>query len=116
MLGCRRPSPKNSASASRVSAGSATTHRCRVPAGGPPPGGRLSLRVSFSAPPGVTSLQLQPSDPDVDPDYSNEGAAITAVNATNVARQEYANVAAKFARLLATTVTNAVTATVELAS
>ncbi len=75
---------------------------------------RLALRVSFSAAPGVIALQLQTSDTDVDSDYNNEGAAIAAVNANNVARAEYNNVVARFARLLATTVTNAVTATVEL--
>ena len=92
------------------------TQRIAITAGGPATRGRLSLRVSFSGAPGVISLQLQTSDTDVDTDYNNEGAAITAVNASNVARAEYANVAAKFARLLATTVTNAVTATVELAA
>jgi len=92
------------------------TQRIALAAGGPLTRGRLSLRVSFSAAPGVISLQLQTSDTDVDTDYNNEGAAIASVNASNVARQEYANVAAKFVRLLATTVTNAVTATVELAS
>ena len=92
------------------------TQRIALTAGCPVTRGRLSLRVSFSAAPGVISLQLQTSDTDVDTDYNSEGAAITAVNASNVARFEYANVAAKFARLLATTVTNAVTATVELAA
>ena len=92
------------------------TQRIAITAGGPATRGRLSLRVSFSGAPGVISLQLQTSDTDVDTDYNNEGAAIAAVNANNVARAEYANVAAKFARLLATTVTNAVTATVELAA
>ena len=92
------------------------TQRIAITAGGPIARGRLSLRVSFSGAPGVISLQLQTSDTDVDTDFANEGAAIAAVNASNVARAEYANVSAKFARLLATTVTNAVTATVELAA
>ena len=92
------------------------TQRIALTAGGPATRGRLSLRVSFGAAPGVISLQLQTSDTDVDTDYNSEGAAITTVNASNVARFEYANVAAKFARLLATTVTNAVTATVEIAA
>ena len=94
----------------------AKTQRVAITAGGPATRGRLALRVSFSGAPGVISLQLQTSDTDADTDYNNEGPAITAVNASNVARQEYANVAAKFARLLATTVTNAVTATIELAA
>jgi hypothetical protein len=92
------------------------TQRIAITAGGPITRGRLSLRVSFSGAPGVISLQLQTSDTDVDTDYNNEGASIAAVNANNVARAEYANVSAKFARLLATTVTNVVTATVELAA
>jgi hypothetical protein len=92
------------------------TQRIALTAGGAATRGRLSVRVSFSGAPGVISLQLQTSDTDVDTDYNNEGAVINSVNASNVARAEYANVAAKFARLLATTVTNAVTATVELAA
>jgi hypothetical protein len=92
----------------------AKTQRVAIASGSPIYRGRLSLRVSFGGAPGVISLQLQTSDTDVDTDYVSEGAAITGVNATNVARAEYANVAARFARLLATTVTNAVTATVEI--
>jgi hypothetical protein len=83
------------------------------------PGGepiKVTFRCAFSGAPGVIALQLQTSDTDVDTDYVNEGAAISTVNASNVARGEFASVAAKFARLLATTVTNAVTATVDLAS
>ena len=87
------------------------TQRVAIASAGPLARGRLSLRVSFSAAPGAISLQLQTSDTDVDTDFVNEGAAITTVNASNVARFEYANVAARFARLLASTVTNAVTAT-----
>ena len=90
------------------------TQRVALTTGGTRPQGRLAMRVSFSGAPGVISLQLQTSDTDVDTDYVNEGAAITTVNATNVARAEYTNIVARFARLLATTVTNAVTATVEL--
>ena len=90
------------------------TQRVAIASAGPIDRGRLSLRVSFGGAPGVISLQLQTSDTDVDTDYANEGAVISAVNASNVARAEYANVAARFARLLATTVTNAVTATVEI--
>jgi hypothetical protein len=83
------------------------------------PGGepiKVAFRCAFSAAPGVIALQLQTSDTDVDTDYVNEGAAISTVNASNVARGEFYNVVAKFARLLATTVTNTVTATVDLAS
>jgi len=83
------------------------------------PGGepiKVAFRCAFSAVPGVIALQLQTSDTDADTDFVNEGAAIATVNAGNVARGEFPNVAAKFARLLATTVTNTVTATVDLAS
>jgi hypothetical protein len=90
------------------------TQRAALTTGGARPQGRLAMRVSFSGAPGVISLQLQTSDTDVDTDYVNEGAAITTVNASNVARAEFTTIAARFARLLATTVTNAVTATVEL--
>jgi hypothetical protein len=83
------------------------------------PGGepiKVAFRCAFGGAPGVIALQLQTSDTDVDTDYVNEGVAISTVNASNVARGEFPSVAAKFARLLATTVTNAVTATVDLAS
>src|SRR5882724_11752746 len=92
------------------------TQRVAFTTGGARPQGRLAIRVSFSGAPGVISLQLQTSDTDVDTDYVNEGAAIATVNAGNVARGEFPSVAAKFARVLATTVTNTVTATVDLAS
>lgn len=71
------------------------------------PGGepiKVAFRCAFSAAPGVIALQLQTSDADAD--YVNEGAAISSVNASNVARGEFPTVAAKFARLLVTTVTN----------
>jgi hypothetical protein len=84
---------------------------CQRSDGGPM---KLALRVSFSGAPGTISLQLQTSDTDVDTDYNSEGSAIAAVNGSNVARLEVSNVVARFARVLATTVTNAVTATVEL--
>src|SRR4029077_15758243 len=83
------------------------------------PGGepiKVAFRCAFSGAPGVIALQLQTSDTDVDTDYVNEGAAISTVNACNLARGEFASVAAKFARLLATTVTNVVNATVGPAS
>ena len=83
------------------------------------PGGepiKVAFRCAFSGAPGVIALQLQTSDTDIDTDYVNEGAAISTVNASNVARGEFPSVAARFARLLATTVTNVVTATVDIAS
>jgi len=75
---------------------------------------KLSFRVLFGGAPGAISLQLQTADFDVDSDYSNEGSAITTLNTgTNEARGEFPTVAARFARLLAGTVTNGVTASVD---
>jgi hypothetical protein len=75
---------------------------------------KVALRVLFSGAPGVISLQLQASDFDNDADYQSEGAAIATVGNNNEVRAEY-SVAARFVRLLATTVTNAVTASVDFA-
>jgi len=78
---------------------------------------KLSFRVLFGGAPGAISLQLQTADFDVDSDYSNEGSAITTLNTgTNEARGEFPTVAARFARILAGTVTNSVTATVDFAA
>ena len=74
---------------------------------------KLSWRVAFSGNTGVISLQLQTSDFDNDGDYQSEGAAITTVGNNNEVRAEFTLIAARFARLLATTVTNAVTASVD---
>lgn len=82
---------------------------CQNPTGTPQ---KLSMQVIFSGGPGVISLQPQTSDTDNDADYQSEGAAITTVGNNNEVRAEFTTVAARFARLLATTVTNAVTATV----
>jgi hypothetical protein len=72
---------------------------------------KLSFRVAFSAAPGAISLQLQAADFDADQSYSSEGSPVTTLNAAgNEARGEFPAVAAKFARILAITVTNAVTA------
>jgi hypothetical protein len=78
------------------------------------PGGepiKVAFRCAFSAAPGVIALQLQTSDTDVDTDYVNEGAAISTVNASNVAPRRIPQCRCKFARHLASTVTNTVTAT-----
>lgn len=82
---------------------------CQNPTGGPQ---KLSVQVIFSGAPGVISLQPQTSDTDNDADYQSLGSAITTVGNNNELRAEFTTIAAKFARLLATTVTNAVTATV----
>ena len=78
---------------------------------------KLSMRVLFSGAPGVISLQPQTADFDIETDYSNEGAAIAALTGSgNEARAEFTAVSARFARLLATTVTNAVTASVDFSA
>ena len=82
---------------------------CQNPQGGPQ---KLSVQIIFSGAPGVISLQPQTSDTDNDADYQSEGAALTVVGNNNEVRAEFTTVAARFARLLATTVTNAVNATV----
>ena len=76
---------------------------------------KFSVRVLFSGAPGVISLQPQVSDFDNDADYQSEGSAITTVGNNNEVRAEFVNITARFARLLATTVTNAVTASVDFA-
>lgn len=73
---------------------------------------KLTMQVIFSGAPGVISLQPQTSDTDNDADFQSEGSAITTVGNNNEVRVEFSAIAARFARLLATTVTNAVTATV----
>lgn len=73
---------------------------------------KLTMQVIFSGAPGVISLQPQTSDTDNDADYQSEGSAITTVGNNNEVRAEFSAIAARFARLLCTTVTNAVGATV----
>ena len=76
---------------------------------------KVSFRAAFSAAPGAISLQLQTADFDNDADYSSEGSPVTTLNAAgNTARGETTLVSARFARILATTVTNAVTASADI--
>ena len=82
---------------------------CQRPDGGAT---KLTLQVIFSAGPGVISLQPQTSDTDSDADFQSEGAALTVLGNNNEVRAEFPSIAARYARLLATTVTNAVSATV----
>lgn len=82
-----------------------------------PDGGatKLSFRALFSAAPGAISLQLQTADFDTDSDFSNEGSPVTALNgSSNEARGEVTLVSAKYARVLAGTVTNVVNASVDI--
>lgn len=74
----------------------------------------LSVEGFFSGAPGVFSLQLQTSDTDGDGMYQNEGAAIAAVSANQSFRAEFANVRAKFARILMTARANAVNLTARI--
>ncbi len=76
---------------------------------------KLAWRCAFSGAPGAISLQLEVSDFDVDGSYQSEGSAVTTVNANNEARGELTLIAARFARIRAGTVTNAVTANVDFA-
>lgn len=76
---------------------------------------KVSFRVAFGGAPGAISLQLQTADFDTDADYSNEGSPVTALNTgTNEARGEATLVSARFARVLAGTVTTPQTASVDL--
>lgn len=73
---------------------------------------KLAVQIIFSGAPGVISLQPQTSDTDNDADFQSEGSAITTVGNNNEVRAEFSAIAARFARLLCTTVTNVVTATI----
>jgi hypothetical protein len=75
---------------------------------------RLSAEVTFAAAPGAFSFQLQTADSDTDASYSPEGAAVTALTGTNVARIELNNVVAKFARIYFSSLTNNVAVTAKL--
>jgi hypothetical protein len=75
---------------------------------------RLSAEVSFSGAPGAFSFQVQTADTDDTAHYVNEGSAVSAVNASNVARLELNSVVAKFARITFTALANNVTVTATL--
>ena len=75
---------------------------------------RLSAEVTFAAAPGAFSFQVQTADTDVDAAYSNEGAAVSTATAGNVARAEFNNIVARFARVLFTSLTNNVAVTAKL--
>lgn len=83
------------------------------------PGGdpqKVSVTVNFGGAPGAITANLQTADDDVDAEYFNEGTAFPAVNAGNVTRLEVPLVAAKFARILFTTVTTPQAATVQIST
>jgi hypothetical protein len=77
---------------------------------------RAAVEIVWSAAPGVISVQLQTADTDIDAAYSQEGAAITTVNAANVTRAEFPDAVAKFARILIATLPNNVTATAKISA
>ena len=77
---------------------------------------KLAWRVVFGGNPGAISLQLQTSDFDNDADYQSEGAAVTTLGNNNEVRAEFTLIAARFARLLAGTVTTPQTASVDFAA
>lgn len=77
---------------------------------------KLAIQIIFSGAPGVISLQPQTSDTDNDADYQSEGSALATLGNNNEVRAEFTLMSARFARLLATTVTNAVNATVNFAA
>lgn len=83
-----------------------------------PDGGatKLSWRVAFGGNPGAVSLQLQVADSDADANYQSEGSPVTALNANNEARSEVAKIAAKFARILAGSVTTPQNASVDFSA
>jgi hypothetical protein len=74
----------------------------------------LSVELQFSGAPGAFSASLQTADTDGDIFYQNEGAVISAVSANNIARAEFSSIKAKFARVMLTTRTNAVTLTARI--
>lgn len=76
---------------------------------------KLAFQVYFSGAPGSPlSLQPETSDTDNDADFQSEGAAITTVGNNNEVRVKFPNIAARFARLRAVTITNVVTAGVNI--
>jgi hypothetical protein len=75
---------------------------------------RLSAEVTFAAAPGAFTFQVQTADTDVDASYSPEGAVVSALTGTNVARIELNTVVAKFARVIFTALTNNVAVTAKL--
>jgi hypothetical protein len=77
---------------------------------------RCAVEIIFSGNPGTFSVQLQTADTDIDAAYNQEGTAITAVSAGNVARAEFPDAVAHFARIYIATLTNSVTATAKISA
>jgi hypothetical protein len=77
---------------------------------------RCAVEIIFSGAPGTFSVQLQTADTDIDAAYNQEGTAITAVSSGNVARAEFPDAVAHFARIYIATLTNSVTATAKISA
>jgi hypothetical protein len=77
---------------------------------------RCAVEIIFSGNPGTFSVQLQTADTDIDAAYNQEGTAITAVSSGNVARAEFPDAVAHFARIYIATLTNSVTATAKISA
>lgn len=75
----------------------------------------LAIEGFFSGAPGAFEIDLQTADTDADAFYQSNATTIAAVNAaTQAFRQEYANIRAKFARILLKSRANAVNLTARL--
>jgi len=72
-----------------------------------------SVEISFSGPPGTFEVDLQHADTDTDASYVTQ-AAVSSVNASNVARYEMAICFTKFVRVKVATLTNNVNITVKV--
>lgn len=65
---------------------------------------KLAVQVVFDGAPGAFEIDVQLSDDDVDAHFVSHANTVSAVNANNVARLEFANtIVAKFARLFTKT-------------
>lgn len=78
--------------------------------------GSLSVEIVFSGAPGTFEVDLQTADDDADAFYTIEGSGISALTNTpaSVARAEFNNVSARFARVFIKTLTNAVNIAVRI--
>jgi hypothetical protein len=80
---------------------------------------RAAVEIAFSGNPGTFVANLQTADTDIDANYFSLAAGAIAnaqMNATFVARIELADVVAKFARIIISTLPNNVTATAKISA
>lgn len=71
----------------------------------------FSVELEFSANPGAFEIAIQTADQDVEKYYVAKGSITSGLNGSFVGRIEVVNVVAKFARLSAVLITNAVNVT-----